>query len=931
MRLIRIHGSGDFRLTSDLKGKDIPQYAILSHTWGPEAEEVTFKDLVDGIGKNKAGYEKVKFCAEQAERDGLEHFWVDTCCINKSDNTELSEAINSMFRWYGNSCKCYVYLSDISITGYEQIGEIPENQWILAFKKSRWFTRGWTLQELLAPKSVEFFSREGHKLGNKTSLDQTIHGVTDIAITALRGAPLSQFEVDERFKWASRRNTTREEDWAYSLFGIFDVFVPLIYGEGGEHAVRRLKKAIDDTLLRDISSSRELVWYRKDEGQCYPHDFETEGQTLLGRGAFGIVYKVECTLCHEKYARKVITFDEAIPKAALERHMRDTHLELKCYMTLDHPHIIKYIHHQLGEYKMEIYTEYCQHRDLESFIAGQTGIPPDEIVWSFLESLASALSRCHHGLRATQAKGILTEYSRFEQEWTTILHRDIKPGNVLISVRNEGNDLAPKLGDFGTSFELEDGGNPLSTQQAGTKVYWAPEIAEEAGTGEGRITKWSTKSDIWGVGAVICRILMRERPPQNQAKALNERCRNLQNRLSSNRTPLSTLLAQVICECLDPSPDGRPSALQLLAVALKSDTSKLGLHKSASFWKALSMHSDSKAIFSVTNHFTSQYLPLLARNRTAFNPREVAIIMSLVRKHCPGQLSSCHSKFCAGLVDEFAGYTVFHQLACVGIGDRETIRLAMDDSRWPESTELSHITIKKNTRGFLPSAIALCGRIWTFAERCRSEIAEGILKRRNLTLQRQLEAAANKEFEFMFKMLTSQIDGPFSVPVSLASTAMTTAAQLGYFNVVRKLVELGINPSIRNNNHQTPLHIFAHMGNLCMVRFILDSGAEIQARDRDSRTPLHWAAWAGKHETTRELLRRKADVNSADRHGRTALFGAAGGGYVDVVQLLLSHNADKSIRGGNSNETPLERATKRNHGRVVELLDETKDSQRSSS
>ena len=112
MRLLERNNSSEFSLTQDF-GDDIPRYAILSHTWGADTEEVTFRDLMDGTGKSKAGYNKIRFCGEQARRDGLQYFWVDTCCIDKSNNNELSEAINSMFRWYRNAAKCYVYLSDV--------------------------------------------------------------------------------------------------------------------------------------------------------------------------------------------------------------------------------------------------------------------------------------------------------------------------------------------------------------------------------------------------------------------------------------------------------------------------------------------------------------------------------------------------------------------------------------------------------------------------------------------------------------------------------------------------------------------------------------------------------------------------------------------------------------------------------------------------
>jgi hypothetical protein len=240
MRLLESNNDGEFSLAKEF-GDDIPRYAILSHTWG--AEEATFKDLMDGTGKSKAGYNKIRFCGEQARRDGLQYFWVDTCCIDKSNNTELSEAINSMFRWYHNATKCYVYLSDVLTNDHDQVDPSLQS-WQSAFRESRWFTRGWTLQELIAPLSVEFFFSNSKRLGDKISLERQLHEITGIAIPALQGTTPFVFSVNERMSWAENRKTMREEDKAYSLLGIFDIHMPLIYSEGAKNAFGRLQEEL---------------------------------------------------------------------------------------------------------------------------------------------------------------------------------------------------------------------------------------------------------------------------------------------------------------------------------------------------------------------------------------------------------------------------------------------------------------------------------------------------------------------------------------------------------------------------------------------------------------------------------------------------------------------------------------------------------------
>jgi hypothetical protein len=246
MRLLKLLPNGEFHMTEKFLDDRIPRYAILSHTWG--GQEVIFEDVFKGLGehKHKAGYEKVKFCGEQAAKDDIQYFWVDSCCIDKSSSAELQEAITSMFRWYQRAAKCYVYLSDVSIREKRKRDESLRNTWERALRESKWFTRGWTLQELLAPTYVEFFSKEGSRLGDKQSLEQEIQEITGIPISALRGSVLSHFSAEQKFNWAKHRKTTREEDWVYSLLGVFGISIPVMYGEGRENAVRRLRNEIDN-------------------------------------------------------------------------------------------------------------------------------------------------------------------------------------------------------------------------------------------------------------------------------------------------------------------------------------------------------------------------------------------------------------------------------------------------------------------------------------------------------------------------------------------------------------------------------------------------------------------------------------------------------------------------------------------------------------
>jgi hypothetical protein len=253
MRLLEHMADGQLVLREYLS-RDIPPYAILSHTWGKE--EVDFQEAHTGRGKNNEGWKKIEFCAKQADADGLRYVWVDTCCVDKQNSVEISEAINSMFRWYQKAARCYVYLSDVSVPDAVAIGQ---SEWEHAFRTSRWFTRAWTLQELIAPSLVVFYSLEGKRLGDKSSLATVIRDITGIPRNSFQGHALSDFSISERINWAKGRQTTIDEDQIYSLLGIFDVSMPIIYGEGRESAYRRLGREIQKSYKGKVLSQVLIV------------------------------------------------------------------------------------------------------------------------------------------------------------------------------------------------------------------------------------------------------------------------------------------------------------------------------------------------------------------------------------------------------------------------------------------------------------------------------------------------------------------------------------------------------------------------------------------------------------------------------------------------------------------------------------------------
>jgi hypothetical protein len=241
----------------EFEGSNIPSYAILSHRW--EDGEVTYRDMTSGrsSARKKKGFGKIKQCCGQAIEDGLPYVWVDTCCIDKSSSAELSEAINSMYQWYQNAAVCYAYLSDVHLESslpaslpdahlegtLRTTSEVESlnNALVDEIENSKWWTRGWTLQELIAPQTIQFFGTKAgfwHPIGDKASLIDLISRRTGIHPDVLSGSDVSRCSIAMRMSWAADRETTRIEDLAYCLLGIFGVSMPLLYGEGKKAFLR---------------------------------------------------------------------------------------------------------------------------------------------------------------------------------------------------------------------------------------------------------------------------------------------------------------------------------------------------------------------------------------------------------------------------------------------------------------------------------------------------------------------------------------------------------------------------------------------------------------------------------------------------------------------------------------------------------------------
>ncbi|KIW05228.1 uncharacterized protein PV09_03766 [Verruconis gallopava] len=270
MRLINV----DNLSLKEFNEANTPEYAILSHTW-VDGQEVSFHEMQSPnrsrATKHKSGFKKIERCANEAKDHNLAWIWVDTCCIDKSSSAELSEAINSMYHYYRQASVCFAYLADVdldsdrlrprlvSLSSGLQLSANAGRQLIEKIRDSKWFTRGWTLQELIAPKNLFFYSSSWRFLGEKRIVARELAEITRIPPHVLKNGDVASCSIAQRISWAATRQTTRTEDIAYCLLGILEINMPLLYGEGGKAFIR-----LQEEIIRNSTDQSILAWEFED-------------------------------------------------------------------------------------------------------------------------------------------------------------------------------------------------------------------------------------------------------------------------------------------------------------------------------------------------------------------------------------------------------------------------------------------------------------------------------------------------------------------------------------------------------------------------------------------------------------------------------------------------------------------------------------------
>jgi ankyrin repeat protein len=975
MRLLSASANGSFRLTNFI-GSDIPSYAILSHTWEADDQEVSYHDLINSLGSSKKGHRKFQFCAEQAERDGLRYFWIDSCCIDKSSSAELQTAINSMFRWYQNAAKCYVYLSDVSIGKDPALPDLP---WERAFRKSRWFTRGWTLQELLAPRSVEFFSQEGKRLGNKDSLKQQIHEITAIPVKALHGH-LSQFNDDEKAFWAAKRETTIEEDQVYCLLGIFNVYLPLLYGEGKDHALRRLKDEAEKRQLRDDTGKPSGVTPRYSAAQSekakeilrrlnvspYRDRKDRNPDRVPGTCEWFVSHKLFLDWNESKSARMLwVSADPGCGKSVLAKHLVDSVLsaaesKTTCYFFFKDIKDQKSVASALCCILHQLFTQ--KRFLLSDAILDQIDISGEQFTNSF-DELWQTLIQAAEGKNAGEIICLLDAIDECEDQGRSQLTE------ALCKLYNTTRNFNLKFLLTSRPYDgIRRGFQPLN-------IPGLP-VIHLSGESDVEMEKISREIDEF-ISVKALHIGERLKLTHNEQGLLLEQLMRIPNRTylwvhltldlieksigidKAGIVEATSHLPQTVDEAYD----------RILSKSCNPTMAKKILHIVVAAARPLTLREMNLALALKESHRSYGDLDLRPEERFRNDVRDFCGLFVTVIDSRIYLLHQTAKEFLVQTAAMKPPKPIYGNLEWKGsVRLQESHRILGDICIW-------HLLFTEFETGpfdgsgplsqYVEDHIFLdySAKHWAAHLRelqvgIQDAMTESILKicdtrsRRWPTWFRVYWTSTDTDFPSGFTILmVASYFGLGTVVRHLLKTdvdldsrdstyersALSWAAGNGFDVVVKLLIKAagiglkrfklpfgkGAVVNSVDTHGRTPLSYAVWNGNVAVVKLLIKAGARADLEDHIGGTPLSYALCNGNKELVELLLKRRTQIGSEIDMRKKLLLSAAQQGHEAVIKLLLEAKADIDSKS-TSGQTPLSLAAKEGHEAVVRLLLEAK-------
>ncbi|RYP53890.1 hypothetical protein DL768_001202 [Monosporascus sp. mg162] len=882
MRLINVK---TWKLESFV-GKGVPPYAILSHTWGKDEEELSFRDIQTG-NIEKAGKIKLEGCCEQAKKDNLGYAWIDTCCIDKTNAVELGEAINSMFRWYRKASICYAYLSDVPS------GDNPKDPGS-GFFSSRWFRRGWTLQELLAPKKLHFFDQTWTSIGTKEKMWGNIETITGIPREFLIGwAKLCEASVAQR---------------------IFNVTMPMIYGEG-DKAFSRLqeeimKKTRDDSILAwGLSPAESIPSKSTDvlaEGglATAPLNFANCGRIVLRKRdatpvntidisggrlrvhlslhttSAGEIYGLlNCGPEHNKEVILGIPLDKAISGVS-DEYLRPQGRSPVLLPKATSNVLAKAIHirierqsgtHEVMDRRYWLYVD--GHEDINLELNENDVYPP--VRWENGRAIIAEAKDSETIIRRYLAR--FRTQDKGSRDFVAVLEFEIQGSqtqarcHLMTGSRDTAlQDLLQKLIYIRPeAFWKQSATNGTFNVEVTVKEeYVAQEPMFVVTLARASSSLVANVDATWELQVVdlkleCMRILQEEDRIHLEMEQLDRQLKK-KDKLDMRRGP-GNWLETMIEALLDTG-------------NIDCDLKRVGDSDSLRLSRA-----------PESGHNICGRIPLLW---AAANGR-LAVLKLLVEKGA--QIEARNENGSTPLISVAArGYEAMARLLIEKGAQIET----------------------RNKYGLTP---LICAADQGHEAVARLLIEKGAqIEARREDANTPLFWAADQGHEAVARLLIEK-GAQIEARGKDGSTPLIFAADQGYEAVARLLIENGAQIEARNKDGWTPLIFAADQGYEALARLLIEKGAQIESRSKNGNTPLIIVAQKGHEAVARLLLKEGAQIEARNKDGWTPLISAADQGYEAVARLLIEKGAQIEARSKNGN-TPLIIVARKGHEAVARLL-----------
>ncbi|KAJ0385039.1 hypothetical protein COL922a_007175 [Colletotrichum nupharicola] len=849
-----------------------PPYAVLSHTWGSDEEEISFRDIQEGNEVFKTGIGRDKFAGfcEQALADELDYAWMDTCCIDKTNSTELSEAINSMFTWYQKADVCYAFLADVSSIDDPSNAESQ-------FRRSRWFERGWTLQELLAPSRVRFYNRDWSLLGTKRQLSTVVAQTTGIPRPFLLGtANLREASVAQRMSWAANRVTKRKEDIAYCLLGIFGVNLPMIYGEGDQAFAR-----LQEEIMRRNTDDSILAWNLNSTESAYDDKATVGGLSgsILAASPFDFASSGDI-VCRE---RRGTSID---PLYVFGGHLR---IRLRLYKTAENQifgfldcHAKDNVQSVVGIPLLRIrsdgsYDEYVRPE-------GQQGRLLDV---THTEAPPQLIHICRNGQNQSETStsrryGFYVEESVHE---TGLEMFDVEPRDRW----EKDNATINTTVDFGldqvqrTWIRFRD----TSLHIIASKIFETNPHTFGKQSASNGVSNLQVSLDEERVGACqmfVVRLASMSNPPRVNVDvslelAQLERQVYLSDLLYEDRAigPERANLSRLAWEkaAIVEKHKTKIAAIQWKLDRLQLEKKTLNAGLSALVRDIDQLHMKDQTLkerrSALSEAVTHAQDVLVRLDKESISQWYGLMVGSLVKSTLPVESKSGSS---------IANESKRLLLQAVLEGHEATVQFLLDRGSKVESTDdegrsLLRIATSRGHEGLMKMLVER-------GADTESVNQHGITPLLEATFQGNASAAG----------LLLDVKAQINARDKNGQSPLSIAALKGHLDVARLLLDMRSDIRSKDKDGRDPLHVAVANEHKDFVDLLLLEGADIETATKSGQTPLSLSSMLGKEAMTRHLLGNGASVHARDANGWTPLFHATLKGHDEIMKLLIQNGAD---------------------------------------